>query len=121
MRAVRERFADVAVQVEVDRPEQADEALDAGADFLLLDNMPTEVLAATVARVRAREAVTGHVELEATGNLTLGRAREVALTGVDLLSVGALTHSSPILDVALDLDGGAVAPAPGPGPGTGRP
>ena len=119
VRAVRNGFPDVAVQVEVDTPEQADEALDAGADFLLLDNMPTATLAATVARVRAREAVTGHVELEATGNLTLGRAREVALTGVDLLSVGALTHSSPILDVALDLDPGAVTP--GPGPGAGRP
>ena len=104
VRAVRERFPDVAVQVEVDRPEQADEALDAGADFLLLDNMDTATLAATVARVRAREATTGHVDLEATGNLTLDRAREVALTGVDYLSVGALTHSSPVLDVALDLD-----------------
>ncbi|ADG73552.1 nicotinate-nucleotide pyrophosphorylase [Cellulomonas flavigena DSM 20109] len=110
VRAVRERFADVAVQVEVDRAEQADEALDAGADFLLLDNMDTTTLAATVARVRAREATTGHVDLEATGNLTLDRAREVALTGVDYLSVGALTHSSPILDVALDLDPASVAP-----------
>ncbi|WP_372440622.1 carboxylating nicotinate-nucleotide diphosphorylase [Cellulomonas dongxiuzhuiae] len=104
VRAVRERFPDVAVQVEVDRPEQADEALDAGADFLLLDNMGTATLRATVALVRAREGSGGHVELEATGNLTLDRAREVALTGVDYLSVGALTHSSPILDVALDLD-----------------
>ena len=104
VRAVRERFPDVAIQVEVDRPEQADEALDAGADFLLLDNMATATLAATVALVRAREGSAGHVELEATGNLTLDRAREVALTGVDYLSVGGLTHSSPILDVALDLD-----------------
>jgi len=104
VRAVRERFPDVAVQVEVDRPEQADEALDAGADFLLLDNMDTATLAATVAAVRARTAGAGHVDLEATGNLTLDRAREVALTGVDYLSVGALTHSSPVLDVALDLD-----------------
>jgi len=112
VRAVRERFADVAVQVEVDTPEQADEALDAGADFLLLDNMDAVTLAATVARVRAREATTGHVDLEATGNLTLDRAREVALAGVDYLSVGALTHSSPILDVALDLDPRSVsAPA----------
>ncbi|KSW16356.1 carboxylating nicotinate-nucleotide diphosphorylase [Cellulomonas sp. B6] len=112
VRAVRERHPEVAVQVEVDRPEQADEALDAGADFLLLDNMPTEVLAATVARVRAREGATGRVDLEATGNLTLDRAREVALTGVDFLSVGGLTHSSPILDVALDLDPRSVV-APG--------
>ncbi|UZN05235.1 carboxylating nicotinate-nucleotide diphosphorylase [Cellulomonas sp. S1-8] len=109
VRAVRERFPDVAVQVEVDTPAQADEALDAGADFLLLDNMDTATLQAAVARVRAREGGAGHVDLEATGNLTLDRAREVALTGVDYLSVGALTHSSPILDVALDLDPRSVA------------
>lgn len=101
--AVRAAFPDVAVQVEVDRPEQADEALDAGADFLLLDNMDDATLRATVARVRAREPQTGHVDLEATGTLTLDRARAVAETGVDFLSVGALTHSSPILDLGLDL------------------
>lgn len=102
--AVRERFPDVPVQVEADTTAQALEALDAGADFLLLDNMPTPVLTATVAAVRAREPELGRrVELEATGNLTLERAREVAATGVDYLSVGALTHSSPILDLALDL------------------
>lgn len=104
VRAVRTRFPDVAIQVEADTLDQAMEALDAGADFLLLDNMPVPVLAQVVAAVRAREPQTGHVELEATGNLTLERAREVAATGVDYLSVGALTHSSPILDLALDLD-----------------
>jgi nicotinate-nucleotide pyrophosphorylase (carboxylating) len=103
VRAVRERF-DVPVQVEADTLEQAMEALDAGADFLLLDNMPTALLAEVVAAVREREPALGqHVDLEATGNLTLDRAREVAATGVDYLSVGALTHSSPILDLALDL------------------
>lgn len=103
VRAVRARF-DVPVQVEADTLDQAMEALDAGADFLLLDNMPTPVLAEVVAAVRAREPGLGHrVDLEATGNLTLDRAREVAATGVDFLSVGALTHSSPILDLALDL------------------
>ncbi|WP_123307262.1 carboxylating nicotinate-nucleotide diphosphorylase [Cellulomonas sp. PhB143] len=101
--AVRGAFPDVLVQVEADTVEQAMEALDAGADFLLLDNMATPVLARAVAAVRAREAETGPVELEATGKLTLDRAREVAGTGVDHLSVGALTHSAPILDLALDL------------------
>jgi nicotinate-nucleotide pyrophosphorylase (carboxylating) len=101
--AVRTRFPDVTIQVEADTTDQALEAVAAGARFLLLDNMPTDVLAATVAAVRAGEPTTGRVELEATGNLTLGRAREVAATGVDYLSVGALTHSSPILDLALDL------------------
>jgi len=104
VRAVQERFPDVAIQVEADTAEQALEAVAAGARFLLLDNMPTPLLAAVVAAVRA---VDDTVELEATGNLTLDRAREVATTGVDYLSVGGLTHSSPILDLALDL-----APAP---------
>ncbi|NHT18445.1 carboxylating nicotinate-nucleotide diphosphorylase [Cellulomonas sp. IC4_254] len=101
--AVRARFPDVTIQVEADTTEQALEAVGVGARFLLLDNMPTPVLAATVEAVRAGEAATGRVELEATGNLTLDRAAEVAATGVDYLSVGALTHSSPILDLALDL------------------
>jgi nicotinate-nucleotide pyrophosphorylase (carboxylating) len=103
--AVRERFPDVAIQVEADTLEQALEAIAAGARFLLLDNMPSDVMAEVVRVVRAAEATTGRVELEATGNLTLDRAREVAATGVDYLSVGALTHSSPILDLALDLQG----------------
>jgi nicotinate-nucleotide pyrophosphorylase (carboxylating) len=105
--AVRARFPDVPIQVEADTTAQALEAVAVGARFLLLDNMPTPVLAQTVAAVRALEASAGRVELEATGNLTLDRAAEVAATGVDYLSVGALTHSSPILDLALDLVAGA--------------
>lgn len=101
--AVQERFPDVTVQVEADTLDQALEAVAAGARFLLLDNMPTPLLTEVVAAVRAVDA---GVELEATGNLTLDRAREVASTGVDYLSVGGLTHSSPILDLALDLEPG---------------
>lgn len=101
--AVRARFGDVPLQVEADTPAQALEAVAAGARFLLLDNMPPEVLTEVVTAVRAGESSTGRVELEATGNLTLERAAAVAATGVDYLSVGALTHSSPILDLALDL------------------
>jgi nicotinate-nucleotide pyrophosphorylase (carboxylating) len=96
--AVRERAPRVTVQVECDTVEQVGEALAAGADFLLLDNMPPDRLRQAVALVGDRD-----VELEATGGLTLAVAREVAATGVDYLSVGALTHSSPILDLALDL------------------
>ena len=95
--AVRERAPRVTVQVEADTVAQAVEAVEAGADFLLLDNMPPEVLREAVA------AVAGRAETEATGGLTLAVARAVAETGVDYLSVGALTHSSPILDLALDL------------------
>jgi nicotinate-nucleotide pyrophosphorylase (carboxylating) len=94
---IRERAPRVPVQVEVDDVAQAEEAVAAGADFLLCDNMTPAQLREVVARVGDR------VELEATGGLTLAVAREVAETGVDFLSVGALTHSSPILDLALDL------------------
>ncbi|GEL99848.1 carboxylating nicotinate-nucleotide diphosphorylase [Cellulomonas terrae] len=99
--AVRDRYPEVTIQVEADTLHQALEAVAAGARFLLLDNMPTPLLAEVVTAVRA---VDPGVELEATGNLTLDRAREVASTGVDYLSVGGLTHSSPILDLALDLE-----------------
>jgi nicotinate-nucleotide pyrophosphorylase (carboxylating) len=98
VRAVRERAPRVTVQVECDTVEQVGEAVDAGADFLLLDNMPPDELGAAVALVGDLD-----VELAATGGLTLAVAREVADTGVDYLSVGGLTHSSPILDLALDL------------------
>jgi nicotinate-nucleotide pyrophosphorylase (carboxylating) len=96
-RRVRERFPDVPVQVEVTTVAEAVEAVDAGADFLLCDNMSPERLREVVAAVR------GRAELEATGGLTLAVARLYAETGVDYLSVGALTHSSPILDIAMDL------------------
>jgi len=94
---VRAAFPDVPVQVEVTTVAEAHEAVGAGADFLLCDNMSPELLREVVA------AVGDRASLEATGGLTLDRAREFAETGVDYLSVGALTHSSPILDIALDL------------------
>jgi nicotinate-nucleotide pyrophosphorylase (carboxylating) len=96
-RAVRERFPAVGVQVEVETIAEAVEAVEAGADFLLCDNMAPAVLREVVA------AVGDRAELEATGNLTLATVAEYAATGVDYLSVGGLTHSSPILDIALDL------------------
>ncbi|MEV7231557.1 MULTISPECIES: carboxylating nicotinate-nucleotide diphosphorylase [Polymorphospora] len=96
-RRVREMFPRVPVQVEVTTVDEAVEAVDAGADFLLCDNMTPMLLREVVA------AVGDRAELEATGGLTLDVAPEYAATGVDYLSVGALTHSSPILDIALDL------------------
>jgi nicotinate-nucleotide pyrophosphorylase (carboxylating) len=96
--AVRDRFPEVEIQVEVTSVEEAEEAVAAGARFLLCDNMATDELRRVV------EAVdTDAVELEATGGLTLERAREVAETGVRYLSVGALTHSAGVLDIALDV------------------
>ncbi|QGN58372.1 carboxylating nicotinate-nucleotide diphosphorylase [Nostocoides sp. HKS02] len=98
--AVHGTFPDVPVQVEVTTTAEALEAVAVGARFLLCDNMSVELLRATVEAVRATGEV---VELEATGGLTLDVARAYALTGVDYLSVGGLTHSSPIVDLALDL------------------
>ena len=95
--AVRALFPDVEVQVECDTVEQVREALDVGATFLLLDNMPPDQLRESV------QVTAGRAELEATGGLTLDRARAVAETGVDFLSVGALTHSAPVLDIGVDL------------------
>ncbi len=95
--AVVRKFPDVDVQVEVTTVAEAQEAVAAGATFLLCDNMSPELLREVVA------VVDGRAELEATGGLTLPTAREYAETGVNYLSVGALTHSSPIVDIALDL------------------
>jgi nicotinate-nucleotide pyrophosphorylase (carboxylating) len=96
-RLVAEKFPDVPVQVEVTTLAEAVEAVDAGATFLLCDNMTPARLAEVVA------AVGDRAELEATGNLTLATVADYAATGVDYLSVGGLTHSSPILDIAMDL------------------
>ncbi|WP_203926560.1 carboxylating nicotinate-nucleotide diphosphorylase [Virgisporangium ochraceum] len=96
-RSVRSSYPDVPVQVEITTVAEAVEAVEAGATFLLCDNMEPALLREVVA------AVGDRAELEATGGLTLDRVREFAETGVDYLSVGALTHSSPILDIALDL------------------
>lgn len=95
--AVRELFPDIEIQVECDTPAQVAEALEAGATFLLLDNMSLTDLLESV------RLTDGRAELEATGGLTLDVARAVAETGVDYLSVGALTHSSPVMDIGVDL------------------
>jgi nicotinate-nucleotide pyrophosphorylase (carboxylating) len=88
----------VRIEVEVETIAQLDEALAAGVDAVLLDNFDLATLRGAVVRVEGR-CVT-----EASGGITLATARRVAETGVDLLSVGALTHSAPALDVALDFD-----------------
>lgn len=85
------------IEVEVETLEQVGEAIDAGADILLLDNMSVEQMAEAVQQVGGR-ALT-----EASGDVTLDNVREVAATGVDLISVGALTHSAPVLNISMDL------------------
>ena len=95
-RAVRAAYPDLDLEVEVDTVEQARQVIDAGADLVLLDNMSPEQMRVVVAYA------AGRARLEASGGLTLENAREVAETGVDYLSVGALTHSAPVLDIGLD-------------------
>ena len=98
--AVRLAYPAVDIQVEVTTTAEAIEAVAVGARFLLCDNMSVDLLSHTVEAVRG---TAERVEIEATGGLTLEDARAYAETGVDYLSVGGLTHSSPILDIALDL------------------
>ncbi|NKI36393.1 carboxylating nicotinate-nucleotide diphosphorylase [Wenzhouxiangella sp. XN79A] len=86
------------VAVEIDRIDQLDEAIDAGAESVLLDNFDLEGLRAAV------ELAAGRVTLEASGNVTLETVRAIAETGVDVISIGALTHSAPNLDLGLDAD-----------------
>lgn len=95
----------IVVEVEVDTLEQLSTVLAAGADLVLLDNMAPETLREAVAIAsRHRESTGRHVVLEASGGLTLDSARDVASTGVDYVSVGALTHSVRVLDIGLDLE-----------------
>lgn len=89
-------------EVECDTLDQVKVALAAGCDLILLDNMGLADLRAAVALARDWPGV----QLEASGGLTLAAARDVALTGVDYLAVGGLTHSSPALDLGLDLRAG---------------
>ncbi len=95
--------ANLRVQVEVESEEQALEAVEAGADFLLLDNRTPEELR------RIAKRVAGRALLEASGGVTLENVRRVAETGVQRISVGALTHSAPAADVALEVEAGGVA------------
>lgn len=85
------------IEVEVETVEQVDEALQAGADILLLDNMPFGIMQGIVQKV-GDQAIT-----EASGGITLERVQAVAATGVDLISVGALTHSAMPMDISLTL------------------
>jgi nicotinate-nucleotide pyrophosphorylase (carboxylating) len=97
VRRVREQHPALPIEVEVDTIAQLREALAAGADTILLDNMPPAQLGEAV-RICA-----GRARLEASGGITLDTIRDVAATGVDAISVGALTHSVRALDIALEV------------------
>ena len=97
---MRQKYATtVPLEVEVDTLEQLDEALACGPDVVLLDNMPADKLREAV---RRRTLNAPGVLLEASGGVNLTTLRGIAETGVDRISVGALTHSAPALDVGLD-------------------
>ncbi len=95
---VRAAYPDIPVEVEVTDLEELRALLDVGCDRILLDNMDDGTMRSAV------ELTAGRAVLEASGGLTLERARSVALTGVDFISVGALTHSVKVFDIGLDFE-----------------
>lgn len=98
--AVHRHAPEVDCEVECDRLDQVSEAIEAGAQLVLLDNMSPDLMAQAVALARP-----AGVRTEASGGLRLDDAPAVAATGVDFVAVGALTHSAPVLDLGLDLLG----------------
>ena len=105
-RAPESTAAEMIVEVEVDTLKQLDEVLPAGPDIVLLDNMRPAQLRKAVAR---RDACNPAIELEASGEINLNRVRRIAQTGVERISIGALTHSAACLNLALDWVPGDVA------------
>ena len=94
---VREQFPGLEVEVEADRLEEVAEAADAGAEYILLDNMSNEMMAEAV------KIVHGRSKLEASGGITLTRLASIGQIGVDFVSSGALTHSVKSADISLDI------------------
>jgi nicotinate-nucleotide pyrophosphorylase (carboxylating) len=88
----------VTVEVEVTNTQEALEAVKAGADIIMLDNMSPEEMRQVV------NLVTGQASIEASGGITLANVKQVAMTGVDIISIGALTHSPRALDISLELE-----------------
>jgi nicotinate-nucleotide pyrophosphorylase (carboxylating) len=88
----------IRIEVETENEEQVLQALAAGADIIMLDNMPPEEMAAMV------KLVAGRAKLEASGNINTETIRDVAATGVDFISVGAITHSAPALDLSMEME-----------------
>jgi nicotinate-nucleotide pyrophosphorylase (carboxylating) len=94
--AARRQYPQLQVEVEADTLAQVEQAIAAGADIILLDNMTPDALRAAV------QLVAGRARTEASGGVNLATVRAIAETGVDFISVGALTHSAPAVDIALD-------------------
>ncbi len=110
VKRIRQGDHGLAVQVEVRNPDEAEQAVAAGADQLLLDNMDPEMVRATLARLgvtesaaaaRAEGGAPGRPWIEVSGGVTLENVRALAIPGVDSVAIGAITHSAPALDLAL--------------------
>jgi nicotinate-nucleotide pyrophosphorylase (carboxylating) len=95
-KSLKDKFPGKAIEIEVDSLDQLNEAVKAGAQLILLDNMTPEQCKAAVAQV------SGKCKLEASGGITLENAKAYADSGVDFIAIGALTHSAPALDIGLD-------------------
>ena len=95
MRAARH---ELPIEIEAQSLEQVDEALAAGADIILLDNLPIDEIREAVRRI------AGRAKVEISGGVTLDRIPELASTGADYVSVGALTHSAPAADLSFELE-----------------
>jgi nicotinate-nucleotide pyrophosphorylase (carboxylating) len=96
VRRARSLYPGLRVEVEADTPDQAELAATAGADIILLDNMAPEILRESIRRIAGRS------QTEASGGITLATVRAAAETGVDFISVGAVTHSAKAVDLGLD-------------------
>jgi nicotinate-nucleotide pyrophosphorylase (carboxylating) len=96
VRRAREKYPNLPVEIEADTAEQVEQALFAGADTILLDNMDPQQLRAAVGWI------AGRAKTEASGGITLANVRSVAETGVDFISIGAITHSARAVDIGLD-------------------
>ncbi|MFO0917499.1 MAG: carboxylating nicotinate-nucleotide diphosphorylase [Planctomycetaceae bacterium] len=99
VQTAKSRWHDLIIEVEVDTLDQLRDALRGKPDMVLLDNLPPRALAEAVA---VRDAAAPQTLLEASGGVNLATVRQIAETGVDRISIGALTHSAPALDLALD-------------------
>ncbi len=101
---VRSKHPGVKIEVEVTNLTELDRALDAHVDRVMLDNMSLDVMEQAIKRARSHDHPA---EIEVSGNVTLGRLREIAALGPDFISVGSITHSAPALDLSLLFDEGA--------------
>jgi nicotinate-nucleotide pyrophosphorylase (carboxylating) len=94
---VRRAAPGLSVEVEAQTAVEVDEAVDAGADVIMLDNLDVEAMRAALGRI------AGRARVEISGNMTIDRVRQVADLGADYVSVGALTHSAPAADISFEI------------------